>query len=410
MTDTTTKVHGDVFQEMLNEHQVYLGALDTAHNLATTGGDNGELLQVIEDEKDLPDPSEGATSTMRKKLGSYRAARKRIHDAIDRYHAANGDDYISGTEQSTPTQSDDLVDDVVLINGQYVPMNSIPEYTPEPADVVDTDTDLGRPEGTSDTVTMWVRLDLLPTDFDAEPSKELAKSLEATGLIHAIRLEQLPDSSFRVVSGRRRILAARQLGWDAIRAEVSQGGTAKKDELWAVRAALTENAVRGDNPIDEYRNIKRLQDEGLSEKDIFTSTGMPIPTIRRRLMLDGLVPGLWDKVNAGLMGVWAAEIASKFPASFQEKLAAQPGKLTGKNIHAIRRERTTSALNELFDSGDADDGDDDDGSILTGPTKLPWQHVAANALRELEEAMAEYGDEAYGFVGNVVKLRKSLVK
>jgi hypothetical protein len=452
-TEASTDMHA--------AYEEYLGTLNTARNLRDEAPYAGEhltgLMDAIADDDNLEPPKLGALSTMLKRAGAYRAARRRLMTAIDDYHvgydlldlntaqpadreehAGHLDGLIAQDEHAAadaqiaadfadPDDGDrsdpdfdakmradaalaalgiDAIvidpapddDQLVLVGGQLVPLNSIPTAQPDPTP------EYRAPEGSNDTKVQWVRLALLPTDLDAEPSPELKRSMAANGLVHAIRLEQLPDGSLRVVAGRRRILAARDLKWEAIRAEISQAGTQDGDAAWADKAALAENAVRSDNPIDEYKTITRLMAGGMTEKDIYQQTGMPIMTIRRRLVLGDLVPELWERVEKGEMGVWAAEYAAKMPAGLQQKIAADPGKVTGKKIEKLRRERQAAAVDALFDDAN------EDSILASDPEKLPWETVAANALKELETTLAGYGDDAAGFVGRLLKLRSSLAQ
>jgi len=102
------------------------------------------------------------------------------------------------------------------------------------------------------------------TNFDDERQRQLMESLQANGLstpvlvrpvpITAESARQSPSSTFELVSGERRLRAAKALGWEKIRALCEQMTDAE-----AAARVVTENEVRADtNLLEKAAGYKRL--------------------------------------------------------------------------------------------------------------------------------------------------------
>lgn len=99
------------------------------------------------------------------------------------------------------------------------------------------------------------------TAFDPAALDELAQSMHIHGQIQSILVEENADGTFTLIAGERRTLAARQLGWETIRADVrpNLNGTGDRTRLLE---ALVENLNRADmHPLDEAAAFQTLQVE-----------------------------------------------------------------------------------------------------------------------------------------------------
>lgn len=101
--------------------------------------------------------------------------------------------------------------------------------------------------------------------FDEENLKALAESMKAEGLIQPITVRRILDFGseivdfkeppFELVSGERRLRAAKLLGWETIEAKVIQ----TVSEAEAAAKGLVENLQRQDlNPIEKGEGFKEL--------------------------------------------------------------------------------------------------------------------------------------------------------
>ena len=93
------------------------------------------------------------------------------------------------------------------------------------------------------------------SDFSA-----LQRSLRAVGQVQSVRLEKRADGGLRVISGFRRIWAARQLGWTTLEAEVISVPASKQFRLF--RQTLFENlALRSFNWVEKAFVVRRLKNQ-----------------------------------------------------------------------------------------------------------------------------------------------------
>ena len=134
-----------------------------------------------------------------------------------------------------------------------------------------------------------------------EGLEELGKSMVRVGLENAIKLRSTP-SGYEIVSGHRRYLAAKDLGWDKIKAIVED----LNDEETNLRA-IHENLHREDlSPIEEGRACKALVDEhGYSVKDVAKLCSKSESWVASRLALLEMPRELQEAVDCGALSVSA---------------------------------------------------------------------------------------------------------
>ena len=181
------------------------------------------------------------------------------------------------------------------------------------------------------------------------PSAELRASMTKRGLLQPVLLNAHGDwsSGFRVIDGRRRIAAARELGWTDIRAYVVD-----LDPLVEASLAITANAIRGDNPVSDTRAIRELALAGYTERDIAQATGLRLAKVRKRLKFARLNDAIFDGVTEGRVAVGVAERAAGLPRHVQDALAgmlAQHGRITGDDVAEAVSVGVTTAVESLGD-------------------------------------------------------------
>jgi len=93
------------------------------------------------------------------------------------------------------------------------------------------------------------------TRFDDETQRQLVESLRASGLSAPILVRPLSETgAFELVSGERRVRAAKELGWETI-----QGVCEQMTDAEAAARVVTENEVRSDaNIMEKAAGYKRL--------------------------------------------------------------------------------------------------------------------------------------------------------
>lgn len=118
-------------------------------------------------------------------------------------------------------------------------------------------------------------------EFRPDELKELADSIQATGLLQPITVRAIPSSDrYELVAGERRLRAVRSLGWKTVPAIVRD-----YDDRTMLTLALVENLQRQDlNPIEEAEGYARLAGEfALTQNDIAELVGKDRSTIANLL-------------------------------------------------------------------------------------------------------------------------------
>ena len=60
-------------------------------------------------------------------------------------------------------------------------------------------------------------------NFDETSLAELAQAIQAEGLIQPITVRPLPDGACELIAGKRRLRAAKKLGWTTMEAKILEG-------------------------------------------------------------------------------------------------------------------------------------------------------------------------------------------
>jgi len=178
-------------------------------------------------------------------------------------------------------------------------------------------------------------------DMDEQAQEVLAASLQQDGQLEPVRLRRVGDR-FEVISGHRRIDAARRLAWTSIRALVYEVG-----ETDALRMLLVDNLQRKDlSPLDEARQFNAaLLQLGWSAKTIAKAAGRSESYVRQRL-------GLLDLSSEAQASIAEAKLTPA-QARLAESLRVVPGlfepTLEELYKHApLRDEEVRSYVQRLF--------------------------------------------------------------
>jgi ParB family chromosome partitioning protein len=125
------------------------------------------------------------------------------------------------------------------------------------------------------------------TEFDPERLDELAGSIEKHGLIQPITVRYIGEKRFELISGERRLRAARQAGLKELPAYVRE-----VDDEEILSLALVENIQREDlNPLEVAMGYRRLMDEaGQTQAGVAEKVGKNRSTVANMLRLLSLPP------------------------------------------------------------------------------------------------------------------------
>ena len=126
-------------------------------------------------------------------------------------------------------------------------------------------------------------------DFNPESLDSLAQSISQLGVIQPITVRAIKDEEFELISGERRLRAAKLAGIEKIPAYIRP---AKGEQM--LEMALVENVQREElNPIDVALGYQRLIDEyELTQEDVARRVGKQRSTIANFLRLLHLPPNI----------------------------------------------------------------------------------------------------------------------
>jgi ParB family transcriptional regulator, chromosome partitioning protein len=127
---------------------------------------------------------------------------------------------------------------------------------------------------------------------------ELKASLKNQGLIHPVLVRPAGDE-YELVAGLRRTIAAQQLGWRTIRAEVRE---MTDDEAEFIK--LSENIHREEvTPVDEMRFFLYLKEKfDLNDDQISVQIGKSRAYVTQRTAMQKWPEGLREDVELGELG------------------------------------------------------------------------------------------------------------
>jgi ParB family chromosome partitioning protein len=159
-------------------------------------------------------------------------------------------------------------------------------------------------EGKADLSTMAeVRLSLLKPnpeqprqEFDDASLRELADSIQEKGVLQPILAEADAEGAYLIVTGERRVRAAKLAGLEKIPVIVRQFSAQEKLEI-----ALIENVQREDlTPIEQALAYRRLMEmANLSQEQIAQKVGKDRSTVANTLRLLKLPPEAQDALTRG---------------------------------------------------------------------------------------------------------------
>jgi ParB family chromosome partitioning protein len=119
-------------------------------------------------------------------------------------------------------------------------------------------------------------------EFDETQLKELADSIEASGLLQPVVVRSRPDGRYELIAGERRWRAVQRLGWKRVPAVVKD-----VDDRSLLTLALIENLQRDDlSPLDAAHGYQRLMQEfTLPQQEVARLVGKDRSTVSNTLRL-----------------------------------------------------------------------------------------------------------------------------
>src|SRR5205809_121441 len=133
-------------------------------------------------------------------------------------------------------------------------------------------------------------------DFDEQSLHELASSVKRHDIIQPITVSKLPTGKYRLISGERRLRAAKMAGLKDIPAYVRQA-----DDQQLLELALLENLQREDlNAMEIALSYKRMMEElNYTQEEVAERMGKERSTVANYIRLLKLPPDIQVAVRNG---------------------------------------------------------------------------------------------------------------
>jgi len=148
------------------------------------------------------------------------------------------------------------------------------------------------------------------SQFDEQALAELTESIKQLGIIQPITVRLLKKDKFQLISGERRLRAARMAGLEKIPAFIREANDQEMLEF-----ALVENIQREElNPIEIAITYQRLIDEcELTQEALSERTGKGRSTVANYLRLLNLPPEIQAGLRANKISMGHAKVLASLP-------------------------------------------------------------------------------------------------
>ena len=168
----------------------------------------------------------------------------------------------------------------------------------------------------------------LRTTIEENSLDELMHSLSLHGLLHPVRVRRT-DRRYRLITGNRRLEAARRLHWSTIPSIITDQAESTLREV-----QLHENIHRTDlKPTEEAAVIQELhEDQKWPITRIATACGRSIPWVEERLEMADWPEGLSEFVDAKKISIGVARILMRIPDDNSVKYLANQAAETGATV------------------------------------------------------------------------------
>jgi ParB family chromosome partitioning protein len=170
------------------------------------------------------------------------------------------------------------------------------------------------------------------THFDRDAIAALAESIEAQGLIQPIAVRRLSDTTYEIVAGERRWLAAQQAGLRTLPAIVHD-----VDERAALILALVENVVRQDlSPLETARAYAALQDTWeVSTAELARALGKSRPAVANTMRLLELPDDVLAALDARRLSEGHGRALLGLPERADQRRFARRAVQSGMSVRAL---------------------------------------------------------------------------
>lgn len=174
-------------------------------------------------------------------------------------------------------------------------------------------------------------------DFDISELNDLAESIRQKGIIQAITVRKLDDGNYELISGERRLRAAKLAGIEKIPSYILDFSS--KEDLLEI--ALIENIHRADlNAIEIAEAYKRLIDEcSLKQEQVAEKVGKSRSAVANTIRLLSLPAEIKQSIQKGEISEGHARAILAFDNDVDRLLLWK--KITAENLTVRRAEELT---------------------------------------------------------------------
>lgn len=201
-------------------------------------------------------------------------------------------------------------------------------------------------------------------DFDEKALDELAASILQLGVIQPITV-RATDEGFEIISGERRLRAARRAGLKRIPAYVREADSEAMLEM-----AIVENIQREElNPVEIALGYQRLIDEcDLTQEDVAQKVGKNRATVANFLRLLKLPPRIQASLRDGRVTVGHARaLISVEDDDFQLRLIDE---IEDRDLSVREVEERVRAWREQPTEGEVDEEAGDSPRQIEAPVRM----------------------------------------
>lgn len=194
------------------------------------------------------------------------------------------------------------------------------------------------------TVPMY---DILVID-SIEPTSAFVESVKELGIIHPPLLCK-KGNKYAVLSGRRRVLAAKQLGYKEIRVRVVEGisySMAKASYL-----TIAAQKQHKPNPIAELMAIKNMIEKGYSYDEIQSALGLTKQEVEKVMLLGTLPDSIQKGIQAGSVSVSTAHSLSKLDKKYINELTkvfSDTGRLKMSDVNNVKKVNREKSIQDTM--------------------------------------------------------------
>ena len=210
--------------------------------------------------------------------------------------------------------------------------------------------------------------------MDEDALRELSASIRENGVIQPVLVRRMPDSSFELVAGERRLRASRMAGRAEIPALVCS-----MEEQESLKIALLENIQREDlNAIEEAEAYRSIMDElGATHQEVADMLGKNRSTVSNMLRLLSLEASIRDLLSGGELSMGHARALLAVEDPVQRLRLGRQVSRDGLSVRVL--EKKIQGLT---------------GGSKKKPTKKPQTDPSSDpdaaALRAFEERLREH--------------------